>query len=138
MPEREVVQGIYINLEVRRNPELFAGFSGRVVPCHDTFQAALRLFADGHITEDGVLEVAEQLVVTFARQPPSLLRSAADMVARMGVGLDTVAALWTALQKKDLAPDYFVVDPARIASHPRPIVPRSGWLTPERARPGVT
>ncbi|MFO0747685.1 MAG: phosphatase domain-containing protein [Myxococcota bacterium] len=135
MPEKEIVRGIYINLEVRRNPELFEGFSPRVVPCHDTFQAALRLYEDGHIAVEGVLDVAEQLVVTFARRPPSLLRSAADMVARRGVGLATVAELWDALQARELAPDYFVVDPGRLPMHPPPNVPSDGWLTPERARP---
>ncbi|MCC6624793.1 MAG: hypothetical protein IT385_26320 [Deltaproteobacteria bacterium] len=137
MPARELVRGIFINIEVRRNPALFEGFSPRLVACHDTFQAALRLFEDGHIQRDGVLEVAEQLVVTYARQPPSLLRSAADLVGRGGIGLSTVADLWGALVQKSLAPDYFVVDPGRIAMHPRPDVPREGWLTPERLRPGV-
>lgn len=134
LPEKEIVRGIYINLEVRKNPQLFEGFSPRLVPCHDTFQAALRLYEDGHISVDGVLDVAEQLVVTFARQPPSLLRSAADMVARLGVGLETVAALWDALQERELAPDYFIVDPSRLPMHPRPTVPSDGWLTPERLR----
>lgn len=135
LPEKEIVRGIFINLEVRKNPDLFEGFSARLVPCHDTFQAALRLYEDGHIAVEGVLDVAEQLVVTFARRPPQLLRSAADMVSRQGVGLATVAELWGALQARELAPDYFVVDPTRIDNHPRPTVPSEGWLTPERLRP---
>jgi len=137
MPARDLVRGIFINIEVRRNPALFEGFSSRLLACHDTFQAALRLYEDGHVGRDGVLEVAEQLVVTFARQPPSLLRSAADLVGRGGVGLATVAELWDALVKRRLAPDYFVVDPTRIAEHVRPEGPRDGWLTPERLRAGV-
>jgi len=135
MATKEIVRGIYINLEVRKNPQLFEGFSPRLVACHDTFQAALRLFEDGHISQDGVLDVAEQLVVTYARQPPSLLRSAADLVSRGGVGLATVAALWDALQERELAPDYFVVDATRVPNHLPPEVPQSGWLTPERLRP---
>lgn len=137
LPTKEIVRGIYINLEVRKNPQLFEGFSPRLVACHDTFQAALRLYEDRHINAEGVLDVAEQLVVTFARQPPSLLRSAADLVARRGVGLATIAELWDALQLRELAPDYFVVDANRIGNHLPPEVPNEGWLTPERLRPAT-
>ena len=134
MPERELVQGIYINLEVRKNPERFAEFHPRLVPCHDTFQASLRLFEDGQIDEDGVAAVAHQLVVTLHRQPPSLLRSAADMVARGAVGLATLERLWGVLQARGLAPDYFVVDADRVPSHPRPEAVSGGFLTPEAMR----
>ena len=134
MPERELVQGIYINLEVRKNPERFAEFHPRLVPCHDTFQASLRLFEDGQIDEDGVAAVAHQLVVTLRRQPPSLLRSAADMVARGAVGLATLERLWGVLQARGLAPDYFVVDADRVPSHPRPEAVSGGFLTPESMR----
>ena len=134
LPEKELVQSIYINLEVRKTPEIFANFGARLVPCHDTFQAALRLFEDGHIAEEGVMAVAEQLVVTLQRKPVSLLRSAADLVARGAVGLGTIERLWGALQARELAPDYFVVDAARVPSHPRPQVTSGGFLTPEALR----
>lgn len=136
LPHRELVHSIYINLEVRRNPERFSEFGPRLVPCHDTFQAALRLFEDGHIGQDGVAEVAEQLVVKHRRQLPSLLRSAADMVARGAVGLDTLERIWGVLQKRGLAPDYFVVDPARVSSHPRPAAVSGDFFTPESMRAG--
>ena len=134
MPERELVQSIYINLEVRRDPLRFSEFGPRLVPCHDSFQAALRLYEDGQIDDEAVLAVAHQLVITHHRAPPSLLRSAADMVARGAVGLDTVDKLWLALQNRGLAPDYFVVDRARLASHPRPKVEVGGFLTPASLR----
>jgi hypothetical protein len=57
--------------------------------------------------------VAEQLVVAHKRNPPSLLRSAADMVARGAVGIETVAQLWPSLQRRGVAPDYFKVDASR-------------------------
>ena len=134
LPSRELVQSIYINLEVRRDAAPFAAFGTRLVACHDAFQAALRLFEDGHIGLDGVGAVAEQLVVTLRREPPSLLRSAADMVARGAVGLATIERLWGALQARGLAPDYFVVDPLRLLSHPRPAASAGGFLTPESMR----
>ena len=63
MPERELVQSIYINLEVRRDPLRFSEFGPRLVPCHDSFQAALRLYEDGQIDDEAVLAVAHQLVI---------------------------------------------------------------------------
>lgn len=134
LPKKELVRAIYINLEVRRNPDRFTAFGARVVPCHDAFQAALRLFEDGQIDAEGVAAVAHQLVVTLRREPPSVLRSAADMVSRGAVGLETIATLWDTLQARGLAPDYFVVDPGRVASHPSPEVPEGGFLTPEEMR----
>ncbi|MND02139.1 hypothetical protein D3C83_214100 [compost metagenome] len=74
-------------------------------------------------------------MVTLQRQPPTLLRSAADMVARGAIGLATLERLWGVLQARALAPDYFVVDAARVASHPRPAVaPAEGFLTPASMR----
>ena len=134
MPTRELVHSIFINLEVRRDPQRFAEFGPRLVPCHDSFQAALRLYEDGQIDDEGLASVAHQLVVTLHRQPPSLLRSAADMVARGAVGLETLARVWKKLQDRGLAPDYFVVDASRLASHPRPAVTRDGFLTPASLR----
>lgn len=133
LPERELVDGIFINLEVRHDPSRFAGFSPLLVPSHDAFQASLRLFEDGHISVEGVAMVAEQLVVSHKRNPPSLLRSAADMVARGAVGIETVAQLWPALQKRGLAPDYFTVDPTRIGE-PRRHHTAGDFLTPASHR----
>jgi len=134
MPHKELVHSIFINLEVRKNPERFVDFHQRLVPCHDAFQASLRLFEDGQIDEEGVAAVAHQLVVTLRRQQASLLRSAADMVARGAVGLATLERLWGILQARGLAPDYFVVDAARVPSHPRPEATEGGFLTPESMR----
>ena len=134
MQERELVHSIFINLEVRKNPERFSGFHQRLVPCHDTFQASLRLFEDRQIDEEAVVSVAHQLVVTLQRQQASLLRSAADMVARGAVGLATIQRLWGTLQSRGVAPDYFVVDAARVPSHPRPEITSDGFLTPASMR----
>jgi hypothetical protein len=134
LPVKELVDGIYINLEVRRDPSRFEGYSPLLVPSHDAFQAALRLFEDGHIGVEGVAAVAEQLVVTLQRRPPSLLRSAADMVSRGAVSIDTVAALWTTLQRRGLAPDYFVVDASRGEPASRRRREPGEFLTPEAMR----
>lgn len=134
LPERELVAGIFINLEVRRDPNRFAGFSPLLAPCHDTFQASLRLYEDGHLSIDGVAMVAAQLVEMHKRNPPSLLRSAADMVARGAVTIDTVAELWPALQKRDLAPEYFTVDASRSNHAPRRRHTPGDFLTPEAMR----
>ncbi|MCA9513696.1 MAG: hypothetical protein KC635_02025 [Myxococcales bacterium] len=132
MPEREMVELIFINLENRTNPERFAGFSTRLIPCSDTFQMALRLFEAGHISEESTLNVARTLVTRYQRHPPSLLRSAAELVQRRALGLDTLARLWPAMREQDLAPDYFVVDETRLEAHPRPGVEEPGtMLTPE-------
>jgi hypothetical protein len=133
LPMRELVDGIYINLEVRHDPSRFAGYSPLLVPSHDAFQAALRLYEDGHISVEGVAGVAEQLVVTLKRNPPSLLRSAADMISRGAVGIETVAQLWSALQKRGLAPDYFTVDASRVGEPRRHHTP-GDFLTPAALR----
>jgi hypothetical protein len=56
------------------------------------------------------------------------------MVSRGTISLETVARLWPDLQSRGLAPDYFVVDPTRLAQHPRPSVDRDGWVTPAALR----
>lgn len=132
LPEREVVELILINLENRTDPRRFARFSPRVVACHDTFQMALRLYEDGHITADSVIEVGRVLTTRYARQAPSLLRSAADLVARGQIGLETLGSLWDGMRAADVAPDFFVVDVARMEAHPPPVRPEPGaMLTPE-------
>lgn len=133
MPERETVDGIYINLEVRHDPSRFEGFSPLLVPSHDAFQASLRLFEDGHLSAEGVGMVAEQLVVAHKRNPPSLLRSAADMVSRGAVGIETVAQLWPSLQRLGVAPDYFKVDASRGGEPRRRHVPGE-FLVPAAMR----
>lgn len=134
MPTGELVELILINLENRSHPRRFAGYAPNVLPCHDTFQMALRLHESGHITRASVLDVARVLATQYGKHPPSLLRSAADFVARGLVGLETVADLWNEMRSADLAPDYFVVDTSRIAAHPAPAPPPTGvMLTPADA-----
>jgi len=132
MPEAELVELIFINLENKTQPERFAAFPPNVVAASDTFQMALRLYEERHITRESVLDVARTLHTRYQRRPPSLLRSAADLVGRGQVGLGTVAELWETLRAHDIVPDYFVIDEARVASHPPPTVERGGaLLTPE-------
>lgn len=135
MPSRELVTGLYINLEVHRDPRQFNAFGPRLIPCHDAFQAALRLAESGHIAHEGVLDVARSLVDTYRKRPPSLLRSAADMLARGAVRVDTVERLWPMLQGEGLAPEYFVVDPGLAARAPREPRPAEGaFFTPDALR----
>ena len=135
LPERDLVELILINLENRSKPQRFAAFGRAVLPCHDTFQMALRLFELGHITRQSVLDVARVLVTRYDRHPPSLLKSAADVVARGGLGLATLVELWNDLRAADLAPDYFVVYASRLADHPVPPPRTPGeWLTPPELR----
>ncbi|TNF25166.1 MAG: hypothetical protein EP329_23585 [Deltaproteobacteria bacterium] len=134
MGEGDLVDLILINLENRSNPRRFADYAPNVLPCHDTFQMALRLCESGHITRAGVLRVARVLATQYGRQAPSLLRSAADFVARGLVGLETVADLWNDMRSADLVPDYFVVDTSRIPAHPPAAAPPRGtMLTPASA-----
>ncbi len=129
LPERELVSNIFINLEVHRDPNLFASYGPRLTPCHDTFQAALRLHEDGHIPIEGVLAVAHSLVETFRKRSPSLLRSASDLVSRGGLGVHAMKALWPALQAAGLAPDYFAVDTSRTPPE-RPRAEVGTFVTP--------
>ena len=134
MREAELVELIFINLENRSDPRHFASYAPNVLPCHDTFQMALRLGESGHITRESVLDVARVLVTHYDQHPPSLLRSAADLVARGSLGLETLADLWNDMRARDLAPDYFVVDTSRIAAHPAPPpLPVGTMLTPAEA-----
>ncbi|MFT7581339.1 MAG: hypothetical protein ACI9MR_003014 [Myxococcota bacterium] len=131
LPTQEIVAGIFINLENKSAPERFAAFDPRVLPCSDTFQMALRLFEDGHLTKNRALEVGETLVQRYHKHPPSLLRSAAELVSRGGVGLATIAALWDEMVAREIAPDYFRVDETRIAAHPVPDrTVGTGFMTP--------
>lgn len=128
----DIVDTIYINLANRSEPSRFADFSPRVVACWDTFQMALRLYEDGRVPRQAVLDVARVLVRRYERHPPSLLKSAADMVQRERIGLQTIASLWEDMVAEDLAPDYFVVDASRMDGHPTPSKEREdAMLTPE-------
>ncbi len=133
LPEQEVVELIFINLENHTDPARLSMFSALLTPCRDTFQMALKLYEADHITADAVVDVARTLVERYEKNPPSLLRNAADLVSRGAIGLQTISELWTDLRVADLVPDYFVVDESRLAAHPRPEPPEPGpMLTPKR------
>lgn len=134
MPKKDLVQRIFINLEVGRDPSRFAAFERRLVPTYDTFQTALRLYQDGHLGEEGVMRVALELVQHYRRNSPSLLRSIADFVGRGGVKLETVKTLWAELKTRGLVPDYFVLDESQRLEEKKEDV-GDGFLTPKAFRP---
>ncbi len=106
LTERELVDRIYINLEKRTPPSRFADFGPRVVPCYDSFQMALHLYAARKIDRSAVLDVGRELLGHYGRQPLGLMRSGFDLIERGRLGLPVLADLWPDLHRRHLVPDY--------------------------------
>ncbi len=113
LPEADLVDRIYINLENRTSPAAFLPWGRRVVPCYDVFQMAVHLHHEGKVAQGAVLEVGRDLLNHYEREPLGLLRSALDLLERGLLGVAWLAELWPALQAEQLVPRYATIDPSR-------------------------
>jgi hypothetical protein len=76
------VERIFIMLDGRTPPARFAAFGSRVVPVYNYFQAALVLFADGHLDVDGVIAVTTAFLEADQHHRQELANLFQDAVRR--------------------------------------------------------
>jgi hypothetical protein len=123
---RDSVTRIYIHLEKRTPPEVFAGY-GRLAPSRDALQLALDLWNTGEIAVAGVVRVGVALR-DAGRPLPDLAYSLLDARARGLVGGAAAAEAAAALAARGLWPAGLTLGVAEDASAR---APREGLLTPE-------
>ena len=92
-----VVRRILIHLDRQTPPSRFREYGPRVVPFYNYLQAAIVLCADGHVSAEGVLRVASELVQQHRFDADALARSYFELVRRGHLAQDPVPALDRAL-----------------------------------------
>lgn len=110
MPETDLVDRIYINLENRTSPASFLPWGRRIVPCYDVFQMAVHLHHEDKIARSAVVEVGRDLLNHYERQPIGLVRSALDLLERGLLGVAWLSELWPTLREEQLVPRYVCID----------------------------
>ncbi|GMV16829.1 MAG: hypothetical protein AMXMBFR56_50530 [Polyangiaceae bacterium] len=92
-----VVGRILIHLDRQTPPSRFREYGPRVVPFYNYLQAAIVLWADGHVSAQGVLRVASELVQQHRFDADALARSYFELVRRGHLQLSPVDELRGAL-----------------------------------------
>ncbi|MBK8995571.1 MAG: hypothetical protein IPM35_07475 [Myxococcales bacterium] len=92
-----VVGRILIHLDRQTPPSRFREYGPRVVPFYNYLQAAIVLWADGHVSAQGVLRVASELVQQHRFDADALARSYFELVRRGHLQLSPVDQLRGAL-----------------------------------------
>ena len=102
--KRDLVETIYIRLKRKTAPSRFHVFGQRLIPCYDMFQIALHLLEKGHISEEQLIELARELVVSSKRDPVGIARSSFDLAERKHIQSATLGAVWPRLKHESLVP----------------------------------
>ena len=89
----EVVERIFIHLDRGHAPSRFTPFGTRLVPIHAWIQAAAVLHADGRLSGEEVLAVAEEMLDS-GNSIPDLASLFQDIVRRGFVRADQVERIW--------------------------------------------
>jgi prepilin-type processing-associated H-X9-DG protein len=92
-----VVERILIHLDRQTPPSRFYEYGARVVPFYNYLQAAMVMWADGHVSAEGVLRVASELVQQHRFDADALSRSYFELVRRGHARKDPVEPLTRAL-----------------------------------------
>lgn len=78
----DAVDRVFIHLDRRTPPGFFEPFGSRVVPVYNYFQAALVLFADGHLDARGVVTVTQAFLDAEGHSPDQLANLFQDIARR--------------------------------------------------------
>jgi hypothetical protein len=115
VPELDPVSKIYINLASDTDPDYYAKFGRRTLASFNTFQIALDLHQEGHLTMVQLLMVAEDMVSNYAFTPEELASSFNDLIFRRVLHVKSVAEIQAALQGENLIPRSFRISRAPIS-----------------------
>lgn len=96
----EAVQRIFIHLDSGTPPSFFRPFGPRVVPVFNYFQAALVLFAAGHLDAGGVVAVTRAFLVADRHSPDELANLFQDILRRGHLPAGAMQDLGQAVQQE--------------------------------------
>ncbi len=94
----EAVERVFIMLDKRTPPAWFRPYGSRVVPVFNYFQAALVLFAAGHLDARGVITVTQAFLDADRHTPDELANLFQDVVRRGHLPGDAMQELGMAVQ----------------------------------------
>jgi hypothetical protein len=118
IPVSDPVEKIYINLATDTDSEYYLKFGRRMVPTHNTFQAALDLFQDKRLTSEQVLRVAQDMVMNYGFTADELESSLDNLVRRELLSDVAVGEIVPIMQSQGLfSPDFRTsLEPRKIAT----------------------
>ncbi len=99
-PEAEPVETIFIYLDGGSPPGLFAPFGPRLIPVFNYYQAALVLFARGHLDVRSVLRITRAFLEADQCGPWELANLFQDIVRRGHLPYDAMEELALAVQQE--------------------------------------
>ena len=102
IPPRDPVEKIYINLAVDTDPDYYLKFGRRLVPTHNSFQAALDLMQDGRLSTDQVVKIAQDLTLNYGFSTDELELSLDNLIRRQILSAETLSAILPVLQAPGL------------------------------------
>ncbi len=100
----EAVERIFIHLDGQTPPAFFAPFGPRVVPVFNYFQAALVLFASGHLGAGGVVAVTRAFLEADRHSPEELANLFQDVARRGHLPAAAMQDLGMAVQDQEDTP----------------------------------
>lgn len=104
IPAKDPVEKIYINLAADTDPDWYLKFGRRTVPTSNYFQVAVDLFQDQRLTEDGVFDIAQDMIFNYNFTPEELVRAFDDLLRRQVVGKDCFDKLTALLIERGIMP----------------------------------
>jgi len=100
----DAVERVFIMLDKSTPPAFFRPFGPRVVPVFNYFQAALVLFADGHLDARAVITVTQAFLEADRHAPEELANLFQDIVRRGHLAGHAMQELGMAVQDREDTP----------------------------------
>lgn len=102
--QSDAVERVFIMLDKSTPPIFFRPFGSRVVPVFNYFQAALVLFADGHLNARSVITVTQAFLEADQHTPEELANLFQDVVRRGHLPAHAMQELGMAVQEEEDTP----------------------------------
>lgn len=97
--KRDVVEKIFIHLEMKTAPSAHTELSSLVVPTQNYFQTAVILYQNGYITRAGLFRVISELIRTYKFTVPMFSQSTEDLLKRKLIEKDEAKKLLKVISK---------------------------------------
>lgn len=89
VPPQDPVERIYINLATDTDPDYYLKFGRRTLATSNTFQVAVDLFQNQHISLEVVYAVIEDMIYNYEFTPEELMKSLEDLLRRYIIKKDS-------------------------------------------------
>ncbi|MCS6985362.1 MAG: hypothetical protein NZM25_09605 [Leptospiraceae bacterium] len=99
--KREVVERIFIHLEMKTPPAMHTQLSRLVVPTQNYYQTAVLLYSGGYITRAGLFRVISELIRTYKFTVPVFTASTEDLLKRNLIDPDEAKRLLKIIAKNN-------------------------------------